>query len=586
MMQETLGTKDPRLAEALYLERMGEIGRTWQAYIASQSGGLSRKTIAALAGEFYRTIVTSHEDEPGTPQRWLDAIDELNRRNRPVPQRVGASAPTRVGVSFGAIVTSEAMEFIQVRGFNYRAENVQPLLRAFFEAKILAYRTLARRATGDYSPEPDATRYPALERTASEISTIEKARVCRSLTVADHWDVYVKETGISLGTQKRFRPILIRCGLHLGTTNFADATTQMIERWVDVLAASGLAPKTVNESCLAAVRAFIGWGVTKKLISTNPCAGVALRTARTTKLKPKRPKGLTDDEATLILSETLREPDARMSKEFAAARRWVPWICAYTGARVNEITQMRSEDLSQRQIDGETVWVLLITPEAGFVKGREAREVPLHPHLIEQGFARFVRSRPRGPIFYKAVRARGGSEFNPAYQKVGEKLAAWVRDLGVTDEAVAPNHGWRHRFNTVARRCRIIPEIRDAIVGHAMRTEGEDYGDMIVEALYAEILRIPRFEVAKPEGRREPGHVARKRNVARVATVERAKAKREPQPPLDGKSGASGKNETTILASMIMDDEQASRRIETNYGLEEDEMPNFFARARSKAPTV
>lgn len=45
-------------------------------------------------------------------------------------------------------------------------------------------------------------------------------------------------------------------------------------------------------------------------------------------------------------------------------KRWVPLFCAFIGARVAEITQLRKEDL--RQVDG--MWVARITPNAGTVK--------------------------------------------------------------------------------------------------------------------------------------------------------------------------------------------------------------------------
>ena len=54
----------------------------------------------------------------------------------------------------------------------------------------------------------------------------------------------------------------------------------------------------------------------------------------------------------------------REMPQTAAAKRWVPWLCAYTGARVGEMVQLRKQDL--RQV-GE-LWVLRITPEAGTVK--------------------------------------------------------------------------------------------------------------------------------------------------------------------------------------------------------------------------
>jgi hypothetical protein len=61
------------------------------------------------------------------------------------------------------------------------------------------------------------------------------------------------------------------------------------------------------------------------------------------------------------------------------------------------------------------------------------------------------RLRPRGtrPLFYDPARSRGGSDANPHYKKVGERIAEWVRSLGI-DVRVAPNHGWRHRFHADA----------------------------------------------------------------------------------------------------------------------------------------
>jgi hypothetical protein len=55
---------------------------------------------------------------------------------------------------------------------------------------------------------------------------------------------------------------------------------------------------------------------------------------------------------------------------------------------------------------------------------------------------------------------------NPHFKKVGERLAEWVRSLGI-DERVAPNHGWRHRFSSVARFVAMPEDVRNIIQGHA-----------------------------------------------------------------------------------------------------------------------
>jgi integrase len=77
-------------------------------------------------------------------------------------------------------------------------------------------------------------------------------------------------------------------------------------------------------------------------------------------------------------------------------------LCAYTGARVNEISQLRREDIFQV----ENLWCIRISPEAGTAKDAKERVVPLHPHLIEQGFAKFAQATKRGKLFYSLKRQR------------------------------------------------------------------------------------------------------------------------------------------------------------------------------------
>lgn len=157
---------------------------------------------------------------------------------------------------------------------------------------------------------------------------------------------------------------------------------------------------------------------------------------------------------------------------------------------MNEITQLRAEDV--RVVDG--VQCIEITPEAGSTKDYRSRLVPLHSHLVEQGFVEAAHQKGEGPLFYDPERYRGGSEANPQSKKVGEFLARWVRDLGIDHPQVQPNHGWRHRFKTVARNVDMSGEIRDAIQGHVPRTEGEAYGEFSPIAMKREIEKLPRYD--------------------------------------------------------------------------------------------
>ena len=115
-----------------------------------------------------------------------------------------------------------------------------------------------------------------------------------------------------------------------------------------------------------------------------------------------------------------------------------PAFCAYTGARVNEITQLKPEDfLVHEGID--VIWIV-----ADAAKTRQYRLVPLHDHLLEQGLLKYVKLRGQLPLFYDPGRSRGGKSANPQYQKAAERLASWVRELGVDDENVAPIRAFAH----------------------------------------------------------------------------------------------------------------------------------------------
>ena len=204
-----------------------------------------------------------------------------------------------------------------------------------------------------------------------------------------------------------------------------------------------------------------------------------------------------EDDALLILRATLRPNEARRSEYLKAAFRWIPWLCAYTGARAGEMTQLRKEDVSLHK---GGFWLVHIRPEAGTVKGAVARTVVLHDHLVEQGFIDFVKSSRKGPLFYDPEKASKRKQdplkpVRPPYVQVRQKLADWVRKIGVTDTSVSPNHGWRHTFKRRAARAKIEQRIRDAFCGHSPGRVGADYETPSIVDLAEAIKDFPRYPV-------------------------------------------------------------------------------------------
>ena len=147
-------------------------------------------------------------------------------------------------------------------------------------------------------------------------------------------------------------------------------------------------------------------------------------------------KSFTDEEIKTILSAA-QAVEVRSKAD--AAKRWCPWLAAYSGARMGELTQLRGIDIIER----DDIHAMKISPEAGTTKTGKARTVPLHEHLIERGFLAFVKTNGAGPLFYNelkqpAVTNDPTNPRKPRYVKARERVAAWVRSLGVNDPELSP----------------------------------------------------------------------------------------------------------------------------------------------------
>jgi integrase len=236
----------------------------------------------------------------------------------------------------------------------------------------------------------------------------------------------------------------------------------------------------VKDSDLAGLKTLFGWAVSNRKLTSNPATGITIKLGKPQKL---RSKGLTEEEASAILSAAMKVTSEGRTD---AARRWVPWLAAYTGARVGELAQLRKQDVTK---DGDH-WTVRLTPEAGTIKTNEARTIVLHSHLVELGFPEFVETAPAGHLFLKP--SKSGDVLGPL-QGLKNRLAEFSRSI-VRDPNVAPMHGFRHRFKTIGMEAGIPSRILDAIQGHAARTAGDSYGDVTVKAMAVAMERVPRVD--------------------------------------------------------------------------------------------
>lgn len=463
--KRSLRTKDPQEAKRAHARVAADVERRW-AGLRLGAVGLDHREVHALAGEVYRNMVARHEREPGAAWGWSVVADQQRR----LQARRG---DPWADLELSELVDPEIKEVLDKRAIAVDDVTWERLKQAVGDAMLQAQRLLQRRANGDFRPDPDADRFPTAET--------------NSFTWDEAWALYLQQHKPGEATQKRWRTATRSFVDAVGTDMRCVTAVQVVD-WRNVLLAKGLDAVTVRDVYVASVRTVLGCACSNLKLKLNPAAGIKTVVPKKVKLREKE---FTPDEARTILGATFATFSHLVTPEHAAARRWVPWLCAYTGARVNEITQLRGEDVCVEM----GIPCLRITPEAGTVKDKARRYVPLHEHLIEQGFLDFVRSRGDGPLFFDPKAGRGGKEKGSLAARAGRHMGEWVRELGITDPGVAPNHGWRHLFKTLGRTAGIGMDRLDAIQGHAPPNEGGKYGGWPPTVLDPEIRKIPRFEV-------------------------------------------------------------------------------------------
>ncbi|MEQ1942390.1 DUF6538 domain-containing protein [Mesorhizobium sp. VNQ89] len=468
---KSLGTKEPAIAKERHAEEKRKLDLRWKA-LRSKPEPLPHQQLVALSGKLYRRVMAINEAEPGEPEIWqqtLRIVGEIDGRADAMEQWYGESAD--------AILLEEGL----VTDNYSRARLIQEAHSAFRQA---ANQQL-KRSQGDYRPDPAAGRFP-------EIAKPDGGKKADGVSILDLFELWERDhlaDGKAARTPRDHRQKLDDLITFLGHDDAKRVSAKNVSDWTEHLRHErGLAAKTVADKYLSAVRAVFGSGVAKFRIDSNPAAPVSIRVP---KRRVERPKGFTDEEADRILKASLGALDASgdTSQENRLAYRWLPWICAYTGSRAGEIAQLRKEDF----VTEYGVSCIRITPEAGTVKTGQYRIVPLHPHLISAGLHKLVKGAADGPLFYKPsgrVRKEGNSQ---ASSVVG-KVSKWVREVAkVTDKRVQPNHGWRHRFKTVARDVGMDIHYANVIQGHADGSASTEYGETTVKAMHREIRKLPRY---------------------------------------------------------------------------------------------
>lgn len=476
----SLRTKDPEIAKVRNAEEVLKQAKVWQSLRATPSN-LPHKQIMALVGEYRRGLDAILEEEPGEVAIWEHVLR----------LETGYGTDTALLEKWGG---AEADTLLRENGLSATAYSRSRLVLEMHKARLEWATYQCRRAEGDYTPDPLTDKFPKWHSdVATEVTVSDEVSTFVSITeLFNLWKTRHLNSNKAPDSVGDFEQKIASLKAFLGHDDAQKVTGRKVDEWCDHLLASGLAEKTVGEKYLAAVKAIFRLGVEKYRLSVNPVSANRVRVPD--KIK-ERPAGFTEAEARIILQAALVDPSAlgRRSLALKRAIRWVPWICAYTGARVGELAQLRSEDLLVEY----GVPCLRITPEGGTVKTGNYRIVPVHSHLVEMGLLDFITAQSAGPLFFS--QDKQGTDAVKRAAAVSGKVGEWVREgAGITDKRIGPNHAWRHRFKTLCRDAGIDQESRNAIQGHGDGTAAGDYGEVTIKALKRAIDAFPRISLGAP----------------------------------------------------------------------------------------
>lgn len=491
-LKVSLRTKDPLEAKRKAMDVQAEFDRIWQSF-TEQPISLTLRQAVALAGEFYHTLRQVLEDDPGETAKWaeryrqLDALEARKQASPRGPLMIGAPS---LEARLGSWVDGALAEHHLV----IDAESRQKVLEQFDKAARDLALLLERRGKGDFSKDTTGERFPPFEPPATPAAPESIQRITFDDLIeaeAERRSRGRDSKPLAPNSIRKFKFITSQLAEFRGEggDNVLSLSRSELEAWRDAMLEAGEVGNRTIADRIATVKTVVNWG--SEVFKDNARLAEIITSLVPVKLpdfqrKPSNKSAYTPEEAIIALRAARREQDAR--------KRWLPWICAYTGLRIGEASSLEKEDFFQSQ----GLWFIDVSSSG---KRRlktlhSQRMVPVHRALLDEGLLEFVKAAPSGRLF-----SRGATN----------ALVRWVRnEVGLKRQGLQPNHGWRHLFEDLCRRDQVSDDARHYLLGRATGRSDEAYGRTLVmlPGLWRELAKVERLPVdeepyATPKGRPE-----------------------------------------------------------------------------------
>ncbi|HEV3160401.1 MAG TPA: hypothetical protein VGZ89_10505 [Xanthobacteraceae bacterium] len=262
-----------------------------------------------------REAVGEAEWERSDPDDLWQEDEELRKDVRPVLADVGETA-----------------QFLAIKGLALNSEARGCFLDWLYDDLSSALRRLIRIAQGNYRDDKYAERFPKFEGTDT------------GETPQQLFDTWVSEKKPARGTVESWQYVFAATTAHYRGRSAASISPDEAQEWIKGLVSPQRSAGTVANTWIAASKTVFGWAAEHRHLPRNPFAAVKVTVPKSVKLRETQAFRL--DERKSVLRAALASTNTNTPDN--AARRWVPWLCAYTGARAGEIAQLRGGDVVER----------------------------------------------------------------------------------------------------------------------------------------------------------------------------------------------------------------------------------------------
>lgn len=532
--KRSLKTRDPVVAKQRFAEEWQKSEEIFAAARAQLSSGnsLGLRDVQLLAAKWFRQELTRIEqsgrftevlevDGGGAVEQgdhYVEFEDFVAIRDA-VEQGMDVQARESALKAARAFLLSEGIS-PPVSG----SEAHERLLSAFYGHLLKLSDVALLRMKGDWFTQPDL-----IPEAPLSVSLVKSPDENTGISLSGLFELYATEKRLNDGdtravrkTLRDFEAVLHRFTGLMGNLQLGEISREAIAEYRSLLArlprrGEGLRKLTPLEQIkvaeeqalprltegtirnqLAALSAVLGFGVRLGKVVENPivASGIRRAAARAASKRSAELRVIKDyskQELRLIFTSPIFSQHGWQPPrvDLGRAMYWLPLLLYYTGARREELAQLKVEDVVI--IDDVICLSILDGVSKDDLEVRtlktstSRRKIPLHLDLIKGGFLDYVYALPKDGMMFPLLKPNPDGYYGVGF---GKHWTNYLRSVVKLNTSVSPAHGFRHTFKTLCREVGIAEDVHDAITGHSGgKGVARDYGAMPISRM-AEAMRL------------------------------------------------------------------------------------------------